>query len=349
LPSFAYATTKTKQHPSSTKGLLFGTRCYPDSPDCADVLYESTGMYGKSDVRITRLDTGAVEARAAMDAKWFGEGLARRGDLLYQVTWQGPQGFVYSAADLKLVGEFKTPLKDGWGIALDDTGNAYSDSTGKGGGGKSGGGGGGGGLLVVSDGSDTLTWIDPDDGYRRVRSVKVQSNDRPVVWLNELEFVQGELWANVWQTDCVARICPATGNVTGWLLLHGVRDALLARNLPQRGAAMDVLNGAARAFLRLMGWLACAPRSKLEALMFKPFNNPPPKSKTNSKTKSKTKLKASRGTPTAGASLSPASTGRACLRWSPCRPTRTPRTTSGASRRALSTESQGRESMRARG
>ncbi|GBF94783.1 glutaminyl-peptide cyclotransferase [Raphidocelis subcapitata] len=204
-----------------TQGLVFDTRCYENQKECKEVFLESTGMYGKSDVRISHVDSGLIEARTPLDAQWFGEGLARRGDLLYQITWQKPDGFVYSVRDLSRVGSFKTPLADGWGIATD------------------------GGLFVISDGSSTLTWVDPDSGFKTVRRVEVTDGGRPVHWLNELEVVRGEVWANVWQTDCIARICPESGRVTGWVLMHGLRAALAARSLPNGGVSMDVLNGIA--------------------------------------------------------------------------------------------------------
>ncbi|KAI8463079.1 MAG: glutamine cyclotransferase precursor-like protein [Monoraphidium minutum] len=204
-----------------TQGLVFDRKCYDNKTDCKEVFWESTGMYGASDVRLVHLDTGAPLMRTRMEARWFGEGLAKHGDLLYQITWQGPQGFIYNTRDLKQVGTFTTPLRDGWGIAED------------------------GRLMVLSDGGANLTWVDPNNGFRRVRSVVVRDNGRRVRHLNELEVIDGEVWANVWQTPCIARICPATGAVRGWLLMQGLWEALARRNLPMQGKSMDVLNGIA--------------------------------------------------------------------------------------------------------
>jgi glutamine cyclotransferase len=131
------------------------------------------------------------------------------------------KGFAYAADTLAPLGRFATPLRDGWGAAADP----------------------GGRLLVLSDGSPVLTWVDPADSFRPVRSVTVRASGRPVSNLNELEFVGGDIYANVWTTECIARICPATGQVTGWVLLQGLRArAVAAAN--GRGD-VDVLNGIA--------------------------------------------------------------------------------------------------------
>lgn len=204
-----------------TQGLVFDRRCDGAGGECTDILWESTGNYGESEVRAVDLATGRVEDSTALEHQYFGEGLAKRGDRLYQITWERPDGFIYSTDGLKQVGTFKTPLRDGWGVAAD------------------------GDLLVVSDGSSKLTWVNPDDGFKRVRQVTVKAEGREVRLLNELEMVGGEVWANVWMTECIARICPATGAVKGWVLMHGLAHALQQRGLPMEGKAMDVLNGIA--------------------------------------------------------------------------------------------------------
>ncbi|GBF98197.1 hypothetical protein Rsub_10697 [Raphidocelis subcapitata] len=208
-----------------TQGLVYAPRCTGPNggPPCEDFFYESTGLYGQSDVRLVKAATGRTERRTPLDARWFAEGLARLGNRLYQVTWRGPDGFIYNATDLSRIGAFKTPLTDGWGLATD------------------------GQLLVASDGSSTLTWLDPAAGFRAVKRVSVRAGERPVEQLNELEMVDGEIWANIWQTECVARICPETGQVTGWLLLNGLRAAAAKSGAPPgaRAPAPDVLNGIA--------------------------------------------------------------------------------------------------------
>jgi glutamine cyclotransferase len=115
--------------------------------------------------------------------------------------------------------EFKTPLSDGWGITND------------------------GRQLILSDGSSRLTWVNPAT-MAAVRSVEVKDGNQTIKLLNELEYINGEVWANIWQTECIARICPTTGRVQGWVLMHGLKAALQARGLPQN-SGMDVLNGIA--------------------------------------------------------------------------------------------------------
>jgi glutamine cyclotransferase len=248
----------------------------PPPTRCREVLWESTGLYGQSQVRVVDLLTGLPIATTSLDRQWFGEGLARVGDELLQLTWQGPRGFRWRArpqpgkggglapsnggarTGLRVapIGTFDTPLEDGWGAAVDRT--DYSSSSG------------GGGaeaaaagarqrqlqapppperppLVVLSDGSDRLTWVHPNN-LTAVRHVQVRdpaSENRPVTHLNELEVVDGKVWANVWMTDCVAVVDGSTGAVTGWALMHGLRRSLQGRRDLQGTEQMDVLNGIA--------------------------------------------------------------------------------------------------------
>jgi glutamine cyclotransferase len=137
-----------------------------------------------------------------------------------QLTWTTPVGFIYSAnTSLTPVGNYRPPLKEGWGLTTD------------------------GRSLIASDGSSSLTYISPQT-MRATKTVKVKDGANEVVFINELEWVEGEVWGNIWQTDCIARICPDTGKVRGWVLMQGLRDSLARRNLPQL-YRMDVLNGIA--------------------------------------------------------------------------------------------------------
>eukprot|EP00775_Hariotina_reticulata_P004553 gene4553-4805_t len=221
-----------------TQGLQFDTIC-PTGTNaaCREVLWESTGLYGQSSMRLVRLDSGIVEKTVPLTSEFFGEGAARLGNKIYQITWLTNTGFIYQVPSLKQflghtisdygrqnccanqIGKFQTPLRDGWGITADDK------------------------LLVLSDGSDRLTWVDPQQNFKAVRSVQVMDGAKPINYLNELEYIGGEIWANIWQTECVARICPDTGRVKAWLLLHDLRAKLQQRNLA--ATPMDVLNGIA--------------------------------------------------------------------------------------------------------
>lgn len=176
-------------------------------------LYESTGEYGRSQLRRVILGTGAVEQSHPLDAKLFGEGLAFLGGKLYQVTWQSQRGYVYDASTFQVVDSF-TYAGEGWGLATDGT------------------------SLILSDGTSTLRFLDPQT--RAVtKTVDVRSRGAPVRAINELEYVNGELFANVYQTDYILRIDPATGEVKQWLDFTD----LLPQN--DRKPGTDVLNGIA--------------------------------------------------------------------------------------------------------
>ncbi len=154
--------------------------------------YESTGLHGESTIRRVEIATGRVLQRRAIDAKYFGEGLALVGDELLQLTWQHNVGFVYDRKTFTPKGTFSYAT-EGWGIAYDAKGG-----------------------LVMSDGSDTLFWLDPKT-RKVLRSLRVTDAGQPVSQLNELEWIEGEIWANVWMTDRVARINPSTGVVNAWV------------------------------------------------------------------------------------------------------------------------------------
>lgn len=161
---------------------------------CDGALYESTGHIGQSDIRRVDLKSGRVAARAAIPAKLFGEGSACWKDALYSVTWTTGEGFSWDRASLRRTGRF-TYAGQGWGLAGD------------------------GRQLILSDGTDRLRFIDPD-GFAERHAVRVTMNGRPLDQLNELEFVEGEILANVWMTGFIARIDPASGKVTGLIDLR---------------------------------------------------------------------------------------------------------------------------------
>ena len=174
---------------------------------------ESTGLYGESTLREVEPATGRVLKRIPVASQFFAEGLAVIGDRAFQLTWRNGQGFVYDADTFRQVQEFAYE-GEGWGLTTD------------------------GRSLILSDGSNRIRFLDPAT-FRVVRTIEVVADGRPVTRLNELEWINGEIFANVWQTDEIVRIDPATGRVRGVVNCTG----LLA---PQdRGRDTDVLNGIA--------------------------------------------------------------------------------------------------------
>jgi glutamine cyclotransferase len=155
-----------------------------------------------------------VRRRVALAPEHFGEGIAVLGGRVYQLTWRSGTAFVYDRATFTLLGTYAYQ-GEGWGLATD------------------------GARLVMSDGTDRLAFRDPAT-FAEVGAVGVRDGGEPVPHLNELEWVGGEVWANVWPTDRIARIDPATGRVVGWVDLAG----LLPREERQR-RRVDVLNGLA--------------------------------------------------------------------------------------------------------
>lgn len=151
------------------------------------VLLESTGLYGKSELRRVDLNTGRVLSFTALAANRFGEGIARVGSRLFQLTWESNVGYVYDADTFAPIDSF-TYSGEGWGLATDGV------------------------SLIMSDGSDSLRYMSPET-FVTERVVHVKHQGNPLRKLNELEFVNGEILANVYETDWLARIDPATGVV----------------------------------------------------------------------------------------------------------------------------------------
>jgi glutaminyl-peptide cyclotransferase len=177
-------------------------------------LYEGTGLEGESELRRVELETGEVLQARPLDDQYFGEGIAVVGDRIYQLTWQSEVCLVHDRDTFELLETF-TYSGEGWGLTTD------------------------GERLIMSDGSDRLTFRDPET-FAELGAVNVQDAGLPVSNLNELEYIDGEVWANIYQTDRIVRIDPATGDVTGWLDMAG----LLPDDHPQAEGA-DVLNGIA--------------------------------------------------------------------------------------------------------
>jgi len=176
-------------------------------------LYEGTGRWGESTLREVALESGAVLRSQPLEAQYFGEGITIFNDRIYQLTWQEQTGFVYDRATFELLQTFTYPT-EGWGITHD------------------------GQRLIVSDGTSNIYFWDPNS-LQEIGRITVRDHLGPINRLNELEYVNGEIWANIWLTDLIARISPATGDVLGYISLAGLLDT---STLTQPA---DVLNGIA--------------------------------------------------------------------------------------------------------
>ena len=162
-------------------------------------LYESTGLRGGSTLRKVRLDTGEVLQQRRVDQAHFAEGLADWKDQLVQLTWQSNVAFVYDRASFAPRRTFSYS-GEGWGLTSDER------------------------RFILSDGTEQLRFLDPET-FREIGRVTVMDGTRPVRDLNELEYIRGEVYANVWHTDRIARISPQTGKVTRWIDLRGLMSA----------------------------------------------------------------------------------------------------------------------------
>jgi glutamine cyclotransferase len=177
------------------------------------VLYESTGLNGQSSLRKVDLQTGQVLQKIDVPSQYFAEGLALFNNRLYQLTWQSRLGFIYDLETFQVRRTFNY-RGEGWGLTHD------------------------GQQLIMSDGTNMLRFLDPETLDPK-REVEVKDGDRPINFLNELEYVRGDVWANVWQTDKLVRIEPSTGRVNGWVNLSGLLTA------EDRQQPVEVLNGIA--------------------------------------------------------------------------------------------------------
>ena len=203
IPVYTYQVVRVYPHDSGafTQGLEFVN----------GVLYEGTGLNGRSSIRKVKLETGEVLQRREISSEYFGEGITLWKTDLIELTWQSGIAFVYDGASFEERRTFKY-LGEGWGLTHDGVN------------------------LIMSDGTDRLRLLDPVTFAER-RRIQVTAGGMPVRNLNELEVVKGEIFANVWQTNTIARIA-MDGRVVGWIDLSG----LLA---PSERAAVDVLNGIA--------------------------------------------------------------------------------------------------------
>jgi len=178
------------------------------------ILYESTGHYGQSTVRKTVIETGEVTAFRDLPAEYFGEGITRWKDKIIALTWRSGTGFVIDLETLTPLDAFGYP-GEGWGLTANGT------------------------HLIQSDGSNILRFLDPES-FEITSTLPVKIDGKPLRNINELEWINGEIWANVWQSDLIARIDPESGNVTAVIDFTGLFPAS-GRQQPND----DVLNGIA--------------------------------------------------------------------------------------------------------
>jgi len=174
--------------------------------------YESTGQCGKSNFREVNLETGEVIRKFDLPAEYFGEGSIILGDKLYYLTWESYKAFVYNAETWEMEGSYKYP-REGWGLTTD------------------------GKQLIASDGSNKIYFL--DENYKFIRKISVTLNEKPVRWLNELEWIDGKIWANIYMTDMIVIINPHNGKVESTIDCKG----LLPDKLRKKDT--DVLNGIA--------------------------------------------------------------------------------------------------------
>jgi glutamine cyclotransferase len=205
VPVYGYKVVNAYPHDKRafTQGLVFED----------GFLYEGTGLVGRSTLRKVELETGKIVKGRKVSDEYFGEGITIYGDKIIQLTLRARVGFIYDKDSFELLGQFNYPT-EGWGITHD---------------GKS---------LIRSDGTSTLYFLNPET-FEETSRIEVADGDGPVSGLNELEYVQGQIYANVWRTDRIARIDPKTGKVTGWIDLAGLLG------MEARGQLVDVLNGIA--------------------------------------------------------------------------------------------------------
>jgi glutamine cyclotransferase len=204
LPTYGYTVVRSYPHDHNafTQGLIVRD----------GVFYEGTGLNGRSGIRRVKIETGEVLQTKPLAPEYFGEGITDWKGQIVQLTWQSEVGFVY---DLQTFDQTKrwSYAGEGWGLTHDDT------------------------RLIMSDGTAQLRFLDPAT-LKESGRITVRDANGPVEHLNELEFVKGEIYANIWQTDRIARISPKDGRVTGWIDLSGLLS-------PAEHSGVDVLNGIA--------------------------------------------------------------------------------------------------------
>jgi len=207
IPTLGYDVINTYPHDSRafTQGLVY---------DGNGLFFEGTGLNGQSSLRLVNLQNGSVLKKTNLDSELFGEGVALWKDRIVQLTWKSGLGLVYDKGNFTRIGNFSYST-EGWGITSDNN------------------------SLIMSDGSNVLHILDPES-FAEKGQIWVTANGLPLTGLNELEYVKGEIYANVWPTYWIAIISPKTGEVTARVNLMGILKAN-----ETEGKSVDVLNGIA--------------------------------------------------------------------------------------------------------
>jgi glutamine cyclotransferase len=206
IPVFGYKIFNVYPHSAQafTQGLV-----YDDG-----LLYEGTGLYGRSTLSRVELSTGRILDQKNLDSSLFGEGIALWKDRIIQLTWQSGLGLVYGKENMTKIGNFSYQT-EGWGITTDNK------------------------SLIMSDGTDVLHILDPES-FKELGRILVTANGKPLQGLNELEYIKGLIYANVWPTNWIAIISPESGEVKAKINLQGI-----LQESDHQGSKVDVLNGIA--------------------------------------------------------------------------------------------------------
>ena len=205
IPTYTYKIVNRWPHDTSafTEGLIFKD----------GALYESTGRNGSSDLRTVDLTTGNIKNKVDLDAQYFGEGITIFNGSIFQLTWVNHKGFIYDQETFSPLGEFSYE-GEGWGLT--DDGHS----------------------LIMSNGTNAITFLDTKT-FEVKKVIYVYDNDKPLVSINELEYIKGEIYANIWHSDKIVRINPKSGKILGWIDLTGIIP------IEERQDPEAVLNGIA--------------------------------------------------------------------------------------------------------
>jgi glutaminyl-peptide cyclotransferase len=196
-PVINYALTASFPHDTTsyTEGFLFHNGLLYESTGYDSVFANTRSLFGSIDVK-----TGRIDVKAELDKKkFFGEGIVFLNDKIYQLTYRTKIGFIYDAKTFKKSGEFSFPSSEGWGMTTDGV------------------------SLIMSDGNNTITYLNPLD-FKTVKIVSVTDENGPVMEVNELEYIKGFIYANIYRTNYIIKIDPATGNVVGKINLQSLAD-----------------------------------------------------------------------------------------------------------------------------